>query len=173
MEKMKKSHIIEIIVIVIVASVIGLVYNYTLPKPLPLIYTKKEIQKLDDDLLFGNSNSDTKAENAAQEEKTVTYEQMLKIIENDDFIIIDARNAELFNKSKIGNSLNIFPYSDEAEVVNKIFDLPQDKKIVVYCDGGNCDSSHKIAEMLLSFGYDNTFIYSGGWEEWSNKQGIE
>lgn len=101
--------------------------------------------------------------------KTVTYEQMLKIINNDSFIIIDARNPENFNKEHIGSAINIFPYGDEGEMMNKIMSLPYDKKIVVYCDGGACDASHKIAEIIISFGYDKVFLYSGGWEEWALK----
>jgi len=101
--------------------------------------------------------------------KTVTFEQMTKIIKNDAFIIIDARTPESFAKEKIGNAINIFPYGDEGEMMNKIMSLPHDKKIVVYCDGGACDASHKIAEIIISFGYEKVFLYSGGWEEWALK----
>lgn len=171
---MKKQHLYEITAIILVSIIIGLVYNFTQPRPISLIYQKKEIAKLGDDELFGGKDTMPKADDLSNiDDKTVTYEQMLKIINSDDFIIIDARSADYFNINKIGNAINIFPYDDETVVMNKIFDLPQDKKIVVYCDGGNCDSSHKIAEILLNFGYDNTYIYSGGWDEWTKKQGIK
>lgn len=106
-------------------------------------------------------------------ELTVTYEQMKKIINNPDFIIIDARSPEMFAKSKIGKAINIFPYDEEAVYMPKIFDLPTDKRIVIYCDGGNCDSSHKLAEVIKSFGYKNVFIYTGGWDDWIKHQGLE
>ncbi len=104
-------------------------------------------------------------------ELTVTYEQMKKIINNPDFIIIDARSPEMFAKSKIGKAINIFPYDEEAVFMPKILELPTDKRIVVYCDGGNCDSSHKLAEAIKSFGYNNVFIYTGGWDDWTKHQG--
>ncbi|PKL84661.1 MAG: hypothetical protein CVV22_11760 [Ignavibacteriae bacterium HGW-Ignavibacteriae-1] len=103
-------------------------------------------------------------------ELTVTYEQMKKIINNPDFIIIDARSPEMFSKSKIGKAINIFPYDEEAVYMPKIFDLPTGKRIVIYCDGGNCDSSHKLAEAIKSFGYKNVFIYTGGWDDWIKHQ---
>lgn len=101
--------------------------------------------------------------------KTVTFEQMLKIIDDKSFIIIDARTPESFAAERIGNAINIFPYGDEGDMMNKIMSLPYDKKIIVYCDGGACDASHKVAEIIISFGYEKVFLYSGGWEEWALK----
>lgn len=114
-------------------------------------------------------------EDISSTEKTVTYKQILRILEDKsgDFLLIDARNEENWSKKHIGNAINIFPYDTEDIVIPKILDLPQGKKIVVYCDGGNCDASHKLAEMMMSFGYDNVFIYTGGWEDWTKKQGIK
>lgn len=105
--------------------------------------------------------------------KTLSYEQMLKIINNPKFLIIDARSSVMFSENHIGNAINIFPYDDEQVYIPKILNLPQDRTIIVYCDGGQCDASHKLAEAILNFGYNKVFIYSGGWEEWSQKQGIK
>jgi len=86
--------------------------------------------------------------------KTVTFEQMKRIIESTNFIIIDARQ----------------PAEEEATLIPKIFSLPKDKTIIVYCDGGTCDLSHHLAEKLInSFGFKRVFLYEGGWEEWSTK----
>lgn len=131
--------------------------------------------KAKDSLLASANIDDTKKDKQKVVEahqnlgKSVTYEQMLKIVNNDSFIIIDARNPENYAKERIGNSINIFPYGDEGEMMNKIMSLPFDKTIVVYCDGGACDASHKIAEIIITFGYEKVFIYSGGWEEWALK----
>jgi len=202
----------EIIVIVFASIIIALAYNFTLPKPLPLIREKVEPAKIDDSILFGNNfnqlspeatdsikkyeETTTKIEKpktdsllfSKNEEvavktdkkeiieahsnlgKTVTYEQLLKIINNPDFIIIDARNPEYYAKDRIGNAINIFPYGDEQKMMSAIFNLPMDKKLLVYCDGGNCDASHKLAELLIALGYNKVFIYTGGWEEWTLKR---
>ncbi|MBX3044488.1 MAG: rhodanese-like domain-containing protein [Ignavibacteriae bacterium] len=163
----------EIIIILVVSIAIGLLYNSSQPKPLPLIYKKKELAQISDDLLFNSANgSSFSSDISLKDEATVTYEQMLKIVASDDFVIVDARSSDFHEKNKIGNAINIFPYDDESEVMNKVLDLPSEKTIIVYCDGGNCDSSHKIAEILINFGY-KTHIYSGGWDEWSKKQGVE
>ncbi len=103
--------------------------------------------------------------------KTVNYEQMQKIASDESFIIIDARSPELYEESRIGNAVNIFPFADNQEtIIEKIFELPYGKKIVVYCDGGNCDASHQVAEMLHQFDFKNVYLYTGGWEEWEMKR---
>jgi rhodanese-related sulfurtransferase len=100
--------------------------------------------------------------------KTVTFEQMQKIVKSTDFVIIDARNPEQFAKGHIPNSINIFALDSPDNKVPKIYDIQMDKKIIIYCDGGNCDLSHELAKELLNiFGFKEVFIYSGGWEEWS------
>jgi rhodanese-related sulfurtransferase len=137
-----------------------------------LIYKKKDLKGFSDDKLFGNQKTELK-DSSKIDDMSITYEQMLKIIENPDFIIVDARNPVDFAKSKIGNAVNIFPYLEESEVIPKILDLPQNKKIVVYCDGGTCDASHKVVEIMKNFGYNNVYLYQAGWEEWSKKKGIK
>lgn len=105
--------------------------------------------------------------------KVVNYNQMLKLKDMNDFILVDARHPEQFDKSKIGDAVNIYPYvENEEQIFDKIFQLPYDKNIVVYCDGGNCDSSHKLAEYMINLGYEKVYIYIGGWEEWVKKQGL-
>jgi rhodanese-related sulfurtransferase len=106
-------------------------------------------------------------------EKTITYNQLLKILNDPKFLLIDARHTENYLKAKIGNSINIFPYGDEKEMMGKILDLPRDKTLIIYCDGGNCDASHELAKIILGFGYEKVFIFTGGWEEWTKKQGMK
>lgn len=96
---------------------------------------------------------------------------MKRIAEEESFIIIDARSPELYEESRIGNAINIFPFADNQDkIIEKIFELPYDKKIVIYCDGGNCDASHLVAEMLNQFDFKNVYLYTGGWEEWEIKR---
>ena len=100
----------------------------------------------------------------------ITLEQMKRIVEDnmETFFLVDARRPEDYKKSRIGNAINIFPYSDnESAVIEQVLALPMSKTIIVYCDGGNCDSSHKVGEILQSFGY-KFFIFEGGWEKWTD-----
>jgi rhodanese-related sulfurtransferase len=242
---------LEIIVICIIASGIGLYYNFRNPEGLPFIYKETVVNKTSDEDLFGktskqlmnNNSEDSKsgkddiktneitvtvdsistltdiAEVQTEEikipEKTmetmeepvkseptsdvtqkteniehkndepeiddegniiaeytdVTYDQVLRMIDNPDFVLVDARREETWAEGHIGNAVNIFPYDPNEVVFEKCFNLPPDKKIVVYCEGGDCDSSHLLVEILLNqVLLENVYIYTGGWEDWISHQ---
>ncbi len=238
-----KKIFFEIVAICVLASVIGLYYNFRNPNGVPVIYKETVIHKTSDADLFGDSqltthdvekklpeelqstqadNNDTNkadtitantnsiltdtvasthksnhekekekettnskdiAEEELYEQETdeeghivanytdVTYEQVLRMIDNPDFLLIDARREENWMKAHIGNAINIFPYDAEDIVMEKCFDLPEDKKIVVYCEGGDCDSSHMLVETLIEvIGLEKVYIYTGGWDDWVTRQ---
>lgn len=121
------------------------------------------VDKVDYETLPPNETKKT----SSADYSIITKEQMEKIAadNSNNFIIIDARNPEEYKKAHIGNAINIFPYDDESIVFEKIQTLSISKIIIVYCDGGDCDSSHMLGKMLDLFGY-KFFIYEGGWEEW-------
>lgn len=103
----------------------------------------------------------------------ITYSQLIKYLEHPNLILIDARNAEDFARGHIGKAINIFAYEEDINQYFKaLTTIPMDesKVIIVYCDGGTCDASHKVATDLIRLGHKNVFVYSGGWEEWSNIQ---
>ncbi len=139
-------------------------------QPLSKIDTLKTVVK---DSLPANKNiilSDESDAKSHGDFKIVSFEQMKRIVESDKFIIIDARQPEAYQTAHIPNSINIFAYEEEATLIPKILSLPKDKTIIVYCDGGSCDVSHHLAEILIhSFGFKRVFLYEGGWEEWSAK----
>lgn len=113
-------------------------------------------------------NKKIKEEENALGIKTVNFSQMKKIINSSEFIIIDARQAEQFQKGHIPGAINIFALDEPDNKVPKILDLPQNKKIIVYCDGGNCDLSMELSKELKKvFGFKQVFLYEAGWEEWS------
>ena len=161
-----KNIIYKVIIIIIIASIMGLVKNHFDPKGLPFIYTKQIKEIISNDSLF-MVEIDSDFSNL---DKTITYEQVLIIVNNPEFIIIDARNDEQFAENHIKGAINISPYEDSDLLLDKIISLPQEKKIMIYCDGGDCDSSHKLAEDMLDLGITNVFIYSGGWEDWDNNK---
>lgn len=219
-EILTRKNITTAIIIVVVSSLIGIIYNFLLPKPLDFIYTPKKVEVVNDSLLFNNnenfdkiqqnentSNDDEKInyeDNSLKEEKSsektkdtakltevktnvkeeipkndvhkfhfVSYEQMKKILNQKDFLIIDARQPDSYTKGHIPGAINIFALDDPNVKVPKIFDLPSNKKIVVYCDGGACDLSEELAKELVgSFGFKDVFVYAGGWAEWEQKEKI-
>lgn len=161
-----KRVLVEILIIVLISSIIAIIYNAFSQKPLPLIAKKiQENEKGNPALFDKNFVSQVKTLDSM-----ISYSQIIKILDSPEFIIIDARNPEQFEKGHIGNSININPYMEQQVYMEKMVMLPRDKGIVCYCDGGTCDLSHEVAKELINMGFKRVFIYGGGWEEWSKKR---
>lgn len=131
----------------------------------------KNLQKLSKEELLKNEVEQIKNSTKIEKEnlqKTVTYKQIKEKMNDSRFFLIDARNTDDYSKGHIGNAINLYPHpDDESKYMEKIFTLPRDKVFLIYCNGGTCDLSHKLAKDMLNAGHKNMFIFVGGWEEWT------
>lgn len=90
------------------------------------------------------------------------------LLKSPHLLLIDARIPESYAKGHIAGAINIDGNSAEAEIP-RILQLPQDRIVVIYCDGGECELSHHVAETMKKFNFGPIFIYTGGWAEWSKQ----
>ncbi len=96
----------------------------------------------------------------------VTYQQVLRLLQDKDVLFIDSRNDEEWAEGHIPGAIHIFD-DDFQKHIPEVIGLPRDKRIVVYCSGGpECSLSHEVCENLATFGFNRLFIYFGGWTEW-------
>lgn len=116
----------------------------------------------------------TIAENDSEDFPSVSYKQVVARLNNPEFVIIDARTSAEFKKNHIPGAINMDPYGNEDEFMNKLFEeVPRDKRYIIYCHGGKCDLSHMVADKMKQFGFQNIFIFTGGWEIWTKNKGIK
>ncbi|MEN3026441.1 MAG: rhodanese-like domain-containing protein [Chlorobiota bacterium] len=101
--------------------------------------------------------------------RVVNYEQVLQLLRHPGVLFIDARRPEDYAAGHIPGARNIFAYDMEAHIP-ELLQLPRSKPIVIYCDGGQCELSHHLAEQLRNLGFRQLYIYEGGWEEWRRRQ---
>jgi rhodanese-related sulfurtransferase len=164
-----KLNIKEILMIIVLAGAFGIFYNIFSENSLSIIKKNNPDNIVTDSVLFGNNQNHGKE----YFDKTVTYEQIIKLLEKPDVIFVDARTPEQYAKGHIGNAVNIFTdMENQEELLMKINELPPNKIYILYCDGGSCDLSPKLAEIMFDFGYEQCFLYKGGWEEWIKKQNL-
>lgn len=52
-----------------------------------------------------------------------------------------------------------------SELPKRFGELDSSKDVVVYCAGGQCEASHKAAELLAAEGF-TVSVYKGGAKEW-------
>ena len=81
--------------------------------------------------------------------------------------IIDARDAEQFQKDHIPGAINI----DWRKVLGQRSKLPHNKMVLLYCNSGTLSSQAAMA--LRVSGMENVRILQGGFTEWKAKGGFE
>ena len=86
----------------------------------------------------------------------------------------DARRTSVYEEGHIAGARNISPWeSDVDQKVRAVFDenLDPDTPIVVYCNGGQCEDSHMLAEKLWGIGLNNVLVYKDGYPDWLARGG--
>jgi rhodanese-related sulfurtransferase len=57
--------------------------------------------------------------------------------------------------------------SRDYRQLDSVLKAAQDKPIIVYCAGGDFHDSRLVAQALLTLGYGDVSVFTGGWQEWS------
>ncbi len=116
-----------------------------------------------------HAKADTVASEAEENViRAVRYEHVLQLLKHPEILVIDARRPEDYAAGHIPGARNIFAYDFTAHIP-ELVGLPRTKPIVIYCDGGQCELSHFLAEQLRALGFRRLYIYEGGWEEWRRR----
>ena len=83
---------------------------------------------------------------------------------------IDARSRADFEQAHIPGALLLNEDEWNKLVPKFLDDWDPDKAIVVYCDGGTCEASHRVADRMreeLQIG--NVHVLKGGFPAWQQK----
>ena len=96
--------------------------------------------------------------------ESISVDELLKRINNDDIILLDVRPHDEYEAGHIPNAVSI-PL-DELE--RRLESLPKDIEIIAYCRAPYCLFSDRAALYLQEKGY-TVKIYKEGLPEWRNK----
>jgi rhodanese-related sulfurtransferase len=78
--------------------------------------------------------------------------------------VLDARAAVFFERGHIPGARNVPAGGDlPADLTGGA----GDRTVLVYCEGGDCQSSLALARRLHDGGFKDIRVFSGGWEAWS------
>lgn len=101
--------------------------------------------------------------------KAIDTETAKKLFDMKGAIFIDARQEEAFMKGHIPGAINMYANSFN-QYVPQLVQIPVDRQIVIYCNGGSCDLSHDLADQILAIGlHKKVVVYTGGVDEWKAK----
>jgi len=98
--------------------------------------------------------------------KHVTLEEAHKLWVEREAVFVDARDAEDFAAGHILRAMNlpVFAFEKHWEVFAQ--NVAPELSLVIYCNGGDCEQSHKLAERLKQAGYSRISILGDGYFGW-------
>lgn len=96
----------------------------------------------------------------------ITLDDGKKAFDNQSAAFVDARKAELYEAAHIPRAFKIELHDFSAGDPQVLMMIPRDSNVIVYCSGGNCDESVKVAEMLNGSGYKNVYVLHDGLPGW-------
>lgn len=109
----------------------------------------------------------------------IDYNRVVSLLKMPNVTFIDARKTEEHNKGHFPGSKHVDIQAFQGDPAYRgqcmqlLYSLPKDQPVVAYCGGGNCELSHELCDELIRIGFKKVCIYLGGWNEYSEKQGLK
>ena len=79
---------------------------------------------------------------------------------------VDARRADLYAEGRVPGARSVPASEAEKAFPADVLNLPRAGTLVVYCEGGDCQSSLLLAKRLHDEGFKDIRVMTGGWEAW-------
>ncbi|MCX6338394.1 MAG: rhodanese-like domain-containing protein [Candidatus Aureabacteria bacterium] len=81
-------------------------------------------------------------------------------------VFLDARPDEPYAERHIRGAYSLPEKQLAARMEEVLTMLERDEKVVVYCQGMECDEAHLLARALREAGRKDIFVFAGGMKEW-------
>jgi len=150
----------KIFIIVLVSFALGFIYNFLSQNGISIIRQETEII-YDETINYDGNKDDIKI----NEIRALNTAQVYEIFTNKEAVFVDARDSWDFSDGHIPGAVNIPEYKFTPDDPNIKY-LDKNRKIIVYCEGDQCEVSQRLAVELQKLGYKKVWIYFGGWKEW-------
>jgi rhodanese-related sulfurtransferase len=155
---------VGVVMVALGSLAVGLVINRFSSRPLPIVYQTPQ-QRFDAELTTLVTTPPFKIAPAA----TVGLPEFRSAVETKSTLILDARPSVFFEQGHVPGALNLARdnFARDYRHLAPVLQPATDKPTIVYCSGGDCHDSRLVANALLSLGFSNVRVFTGGWEEWS------
>jgi rhodanese-related sulfurtransferase len=131
--------------IVLIGGALGLAANALSPRGIPYITPPKP---------------------SLQQQDTIPLAEAQKLWSTGATFFLDARSPADYAAGHIANAFNL-PVEDFEQRYPAVAGmLTPESSIVVYCDGLQCDLSHRLMEKLRELGYQHVRVLVNGWTVW-------
>ncbi len=150
-----RNLILEMSVIVLAASVIGVIWNH---KMLYGVWSGKAL----------SAPASTASTDSVALPIPAGIAQAKFLFDNKQAVFVDARDETAFSQSRIKGAVSLPVGKFEEELGKFKNKVPLSDTLVVYCNGYGCNDSMIVGKKLLSNGYRQVLIFEGGYPEWKD-----
>ena len=135
----------QTLVIILAGAALGLAANEVSPRRIPFLTPPKALPQVTD---------------------TISLEVDKTLWSSGTALFLDARATADYNAGHIAGALSlpIEEFDDHYPQVQPM--LTSDSSIVAYCDGVDCDLSHRLMDRFRELGYHNVRLLANGWTAW-------
>ena len=142
----------------------GLAMNKFSHHPLPIVYQTPE-QRFDAEL----TTLVTAPPFEIAPAPIVGLPEFRSAVETKKALILDARPFVFYEQGHVPGALNLArdAFARDYRHLSAILQPAEGKRIIVYCSGGDCHDSRLVANALLTLGFSNVSVFTGGWAAWS------
>lgn len=83
---------------------------------------------------------------------------------------VDARPRARFEAGHIPGAILLNPAEWDTQVPKFLDQWDPEKAVIVYCDGGECEASREVSELLRDqLQIKSVYVLKGGWPAWQAK----
>ena len=139
---------------VLLAGVVALASNHLRTDGLPLV---------------GDWSPEVRMSADSGQSLVATLDEAEKLYAAGQVLFLDARPPAWFEFGHIKGAVNLPPDEIDRLLPQALGQIPLDRIIITYCDGEDCELSHRLAAALMERGYQNVRVLVNGWTVWSEK----
>jgi rhodanese-related sulfurtransferase len=82
-------------------------------------------------------------------------------------VFIDSRRPDEFAAGHVPGARSVPLGASDEGLADLAALFPPDRCLVVYCEGGDCQTSTALARLIHDRGFGDVRIFAGGWTEWT------
>jgi rhodanese-related sulfurtransferase len=146
----------EAVIILVAASIIGIVVYAVRPEKIPR-----------------TSVVNAPGENASSAEEkggaNISIDEAYRLYTKQQAIFVDARHGVDYAAGHIKGAVNLAVAESESWLSDFLAATDPATPIITYCDGENCHLAPELAQFLFFNGFDHVFYLENGWTRWRQK----
>ena len=89
-----------------------------------------------------------------------------QLYDSQKFLFVDARSLDDYDEGHIKGAVSLPVGQFDEKIEAFLEQYPPEKAIVTYCSGRTCEDSHRLAQLLLAFGYTEINVFIDGFPGW-------